>query len=818
MVRVVYQLRRGPLGLGVDVSGRNEVVKLMPNGQAAMDGLALVGDIVEAVDSSPLQGRKLQDAMVPGQRVYELIVQRSSVSLEAAVARSFSPVPLLRCLELQVSRGPKGLGIDIGNVASVRGLIPGGMAEQEGVLVPGDLVIAVDRVMVGPQGLKPLIAPGRSVYRLMVLRPDVVASQTTAVIGAEQFVAAIEQLTTVGEAATSRARAAVAEAERAQISRAAAAAANESDVLPKAAKPSSARPELESVASMSEDTEAIAEDLESAAGAPEATAVDMSNASFSLVIEQAAAATQKAQMAGRRLDADSRDSRTTAGAEHAVAATAQSLAARPRTLSNSELRFLQQDTFVDSGSIESERHLATERAAQLERLAAQLVTAKSGKLAASDAAESKIASVHEQTEPSPSGMPHGGETALGGKEELRSSTAPTAILCAAPTTASPTVWGAAASAARGFLWGTSAATPAARQESDELTSSCPQRVQPLIAVKSISAAQNPMRARKSSEDERDSSEEGQMGGDLGPLVSTKTSEQRSAAQLAVLWDIETCPLPSDTDQDCGGGAVVSGAMESVSRRWEGIAGWRARIGPVIVYGSTGDVHAATSDLAYESTVKHGADSADRVGAMLTDLLVHVLDHPSTAILLITNQRSVLAAAVQLAARGFGVSVALPDGFDPGWLPSSERTTLLRGLYCWPQLSPYTPSVGSVAVNDAEGTSGGKATHQDGPGSRMEESLVVEQEQKTASASDADAVATAVPYTLFRTATHNSIALSILNLSTPTASAAASRPHGANESAPLAEAVIAEEPLAKMIRQAQSLGDDALVAKLQAIGS
>ena len=88
---------------------------------------------------------------------------------------------------------------------------------------------------------------------------------------------------------------------------------------------------------------------------------------------------------------------------------------------------------------------------------------------------------------------------------------------------------------------------------------------------------------------------------------------------------------------------------------------------------------------------------------------------------------------------------------------------------------------------------------------------------TASASDADAVATAVPYTLFRTATHNSIALSILNLSTPTASAAASRPHGANESAPLAEAVIAEDPLAKMIRQAQSLGDDALVAKLQAIG-
>ena len=790
MVRVVYQLRRGPLGLGVDVSGRNEVVKLMPNGQAAMDGLALVGDIVEAVDSSPLQGRKLQDAMVPGQRVYELIVQRSSVSLEAAVARSFSPVPLLRCLELQVSRGPKGLGIDIGNVASVRGLIPGGMAEREGVLLPGDLVIAVDRVMVGPQGLKPLIAPGQSTHRLMVLRPDVVASQTTAVIGAEQFVAAIEQLATVGEQATSRARAAVAEAERAQISRAAAAAASECNVPPEGVNPSSVQADLESTTSVSEVTEADVEDLESAPGAPEATVADVSNGivpSFSLVIEQAAAATQKAQMAGQRLDADSKDSRTTAGTERAVRVTAQSLAARPRNLSNSELRFLQQDKFVDSGSIESERHLATERAAQLERLAAQLVAAKSENLAASDAAESKAAiAVREQAKPSPSGMPHGGETTLGGKEELHSSTTPTPTPCAAPTTVSSTVWGAVASAARGFLWSANAATPAAKQESHELTISCPQSVQPLVAVKSVSAAQTLMHARKRSEDERDGAVEGQVGGGLGPLVSTKNSEQRSTAQLAVLWDIEACPLASDTDKDCDG-AAVSGAMESVSRRWEDIAGWRARIGPVIVYGSTGDAHAATRDLAYGSTVKHGADSADRVGAMLTDLLVHVLDHPSTAILLITNQPSVLTAAVQLAARGFGVSVALSDGFDPGSLPSSERITLLRGLYCWPQLLPYTPSTGRVTVGDAEATAGGKS-------------------------------ATAVPYASFRTATHNSIVLTISNVSAPTASATASRSHDAHESAPLAEAVVGEEPLAKMIRQAQSLGDDALVAKLQAIGS
>ena len=796
MVRVVYQLRRGPHGLGIDVSGRNEIVKLLPNGQAAMDGLALVGDIVKAVDSRPLQGRRLQDAMVPGQRVYELIVQRSSVPLEAAVARSFSPVPLLRCLELQVSRGPKGLGIDIGNVASVRGLIPGGMAEREGVILPGDLVIAVDRVMVGPQGLKPLIAPGRSMYRLMVLRPEVVVSQTTAVIGAEPSVTAI------CEEAKSRARAAIAENERALISRAAAAAA--SSVPPRGVNPSSIQADLESATQVSGVTKADAEDLH---------------------------------------------------AERAVMeTTVQTLAARPRNLSDSELRCLQQDQFVDSGLIESERRLATERAAQLERLTAQLSAAKSEKLATSDAAKSKAAvaareeaepsdskaavavreeaepsdskaavavreeaepsdskaalAVREEAEPSESKAaavvreqaeaesPPSGETALGGKEELRGSTTPTSTPCAAPTTVSPSIWGAAASAARDFLWGTNAATPAAKQESHDLTSSCPQRVQDVVAAKSVSAAaQNPMHACTGSEGERDGAKEGQMGGGPDPpvrVVSTKKAEQKPAAHLAVLWDIESCPPPSDS-----GGAIDSGAMASVSRRWEGIAGPRATIWPVIVYESTGDVHAVTHDLAYASTVKQGADSADRVGTMLTDLLVHVLDYPRTAILLITNQPSVLAAAVQLAARGFGLSVALPDDFDAGSLPSSERIALLRGLYCWPQLLPYTASTGRAA------------------------SVVVEQEQKTASAGDiaqATASATAFPCASFRTATHNSIVLTISHASTPMVSAAASCSDDARESVPLTEAVVDEDPLAKMIRQAQSLGDDALVAKLQAIGS
>ena len=399
----------------------------------------------------------------------------------------------------------------------------------------------------------------------MVVCALVVVSQTTAVIGAEPSVTAI------CEEAKSRARAAVAENERALISRAAAAAA--SCVPPRGVNPSSIQADLESATQVSGVTKADAEDLH---------------------------------------------------AERAVMeTTVQTLAARPRNLSDSELRCLQQDQFVDSGLIESERRLATERAAQLERLAARLSAAKSEKLSA-DAAESKAAiPVREEAEPSESkaAIPvreeaepseskaavavreqaeaessPSGETALGGKEELRGSTTPTSTPCAAPTTVSPSIWGAAASAARDFLWGTNAATPAAKQESHELTSSCPQRVQDVVAAKSVSAAaQNPMHACTGSEGERDGAKEGQMGGGPDPpvrVVSTKTAEPEPAAHLAVLWDIESCPPPSDS-----GGAIDSGAMASVSRRWEEYCWSASHDLAVIVYESTGDVHAATHDLA-----------------------------------------------------------------------------------------------------------------------------------------------------------------------------------------------------------------------------
>ena len=46
----MYTLRRGASGLGIDVGGGNEIVEVVAGGQAAADGVARPGDIVEAVD------------------------------------------------------------------------------------------------------------------------------------------------------------------------------------------------------------------------------------------------------------------------------------------------------------------------------------------------------------------------------------------------------------------------------------------------------------------------------------------------------------------------------------------------------------------------------------------------------------------------------------------------------------------------------------------------------------------------------------------------------------------------------------------------
>ena len=90
---VRYPLRRKCAGgLGIDIDGRNVVIELLANGQAAADGLARPGDVVDAVDGTALAGQRLVDALVPGLPSYEVTAWRpDGGQLEAQANATLGP-------------------------------------------------------------------------------------------------------------------------------------------------------------------------------------------------------------------------------------------------------------------------------------------------------------------------------------------------------------------------------------------------------------------------------------------------------------------------------------------------------------------------------------------------------------------------------------------------------------------------------------------------------------------------------------------------------------------------------------------------------
>ena len=64
-MKLVYKLRRGVKGLGVDVNSHNVIVSLTPGGQAQIDGLAREGDTVYGVDGVQVHGRLSQSHQGP---------------------------------------------------------------------------------------------------------------------------------------------------------------------------------------------------------------------------------------------------------------------------------------------------------------------------------------------------------------------------------------------------------------------------------------------------------------------------------------------------------------------------------------------------------------------------------------------------------------------------------------------------------------------------------------------------------------------------------------------------------------------------------
>ena len=146
--------------------------------------------------------------------------------------------------------------------------------------------------------------------------------------------AAIKQLAAVGGEAESRARAAAAELERA-----AAAPQGRSSFAPEAAS-------TEPKPQMSPQTEGGASD---GRVSTEADVPAQPDASFSTVLQQTSIATVEAEQAEQRLSMRSGDGVALASTS-ASAVTAESLAARPRTLNPSELQLLQKETGSPTGS------------------------------------------------------------------------------------------------------------------------------------------------------------------------------------------------------------------------------------------------------------------------------------------------------------------------------------------------------------------------------------------------------------------------------------------------------------------------------------
>eukprot|EP00900_Chrysochromulina_parva_P004215 jgi/Chrpa1/13795/Chrysochromulina_OHIO_Genome00002664-RA len=70
-------VRSAAQGLGIDISANNEVLGLVPGGQAEADGVQLfLGDKVVGIDGQLLGTRRLREVMQPGKPRYTLLIRR----------------------------------------------------------------------------------------------------------------------------------------------------------------------------------------------------------------------------------------------------------------------------------------------------------------------------------------------------------------------------------------------------------------------------------------------------------------------------------------------------------------------------------------------------------------------------------------------------------------------------------------------------------------------------------------------------------------------------------------------------------------------
>ncbi|CAH2051728.1 unnamed protein product [Thlaspi arvense] len=151
-----------------------------------------------------------------------------------------------------------------------------------------------------------------------------------------------------------------------------------------------------------------------------------------------------------------------------------------------------------------------------------------------------------------------------------------------------------------------------------------------------------------------------LASDFNMVTSTTQSQRRSSKEgpLAILWDIENCPVPSDVrPEDVASNIRMAIQLHPVIS------------GPVVVFSAFGDFN------AFPRRVREGCqrtgvklvdvpngrkDAADK--AILLDMFLFVLDNPAPAtIVIITGDVDFAPALHVLGQRGYTVILIIPSG-------------------------------------------------------------------------------------------------------------------------------------------------------------
>ncbi|GAB2268599.1 hypothetical protein Dimus_003554 [Dionaea muscipula] len=189
----------------------------------------------------------------------------------------------------------------------------------------------------------------------------------------------------------------------------------------------------------------------------------------------------------------------------------------------------------------------------------------------------------------------------------------------------------------------------------------------------------------------------------GPASSSDHQSQTSSeGPVAILWDIENCPVPNDVrPEDVAGNIRMALRVHPVIK------------GAVTMFSAYGDFHAFPRRLR-EGCQRTGVklidvpngrkDAADK--AILVDMFLFALDHrPPSSIMLISGDVDFGPALHILGQRGYTVILAIPSG---GYV-CSALSSAGRFVWDWPSVArgqgfvPSTkPLIGCRFTEIAEG--------------------------------------------------------------------------------------------------------------------